>query len=48
VQATLDYSFTDPLAGRLGYRYMSIDNDDSGPRLDLDLSGPLVGLTWTF
>lgn len=48
VQATLDYSFTDRLVGRLGYRYMSIDYDDSGLRLDLDLSGPLVGLTWTF
>jgi opacity protein-like surface antigen len=47
-QATLDYSFTERLIGRLGYRYVSIDYDDSGLKLDLDLSGPLVGLTWTF
>jgi hypothetical protein len=48
VQATLDYSFTERFVGRLGYRYMSIDYDDSDLKLDLDLSGPLVGLTWTF
>jgi hypothetical protein len=27
---------------------MGIDYDDSDLRLDLDLSGPLVGVTWTF
>ena len=48
VQATLDYSFTERFVGRLGYRYMSIDYDDSDLKLDLDLSGPLVGVTWTF
>ena len=48
VQATLDYSFTERFVGRLGYRYMSIDYDDSDLKLDIDLSGPLVGLTWTF
>jgi opacity protein-like surface antigen len=48
VQATLDYSFTERFVGRLGYRYMSIDYDDSDLKLDIDLSGPLVGVTWTF
>jgi opacity protein-like surface antigen len=48
VQATLDYSFSERFVGRLGYRYMSIDYDDSDLKLDLDLSGPLVGVTWTF
>lgn len=48
VQATLDYSFTERFVGRLGYRYMSIDYDDSGLKLDIDLSGPLVGVSWTF
>jgi hypothetical protein len=48
VQATLDYSFTERFVGRLGYRYMSIDYDTSDLKLDIDLSGPLVGVTWTF
>jgi hypothetical protein len=48
VQATLDYSFSERFVGRLGYRYMSIDYDSSDLKLDIDLSGPLVGLTWAF
>ena len=48
VQATLDYRFTERLVGRLGYRFMSIDRDSSDLKLDIELSGPLVGLTWTF
>jgi opacity protein-like surface antigen len=49
VQGTLDYAFTDRFIGRLGYRYMSIDYD-VGPdlRLDMDVYGPLLGVTWTF
>jgi opacity protein-like surface antigen len=48
VQATLDYSFTERVVGRLGYRYMSIDHDTSDLKLDIDLSGPLVGVTFAF
>lgn len=48
VQATFDYGFTERLIGRLGYRYMSIDRDSSDLKLDIDLSGPFLGLTWTF
>jgi hypothetical protein len=48
VQATLDYSFTERLVGRVGYRYMSIDRDDTDLKLDINLSGPLIGLTWAF
>ncbi len=48
-QATLDYAFTDRVIGRLGYRYMSIDYDvGSDLTLDMDLHGPLIGVTWTF
>jgi opacity protein-like surface antigen len=48
VTGTLDYAFTDRIDGRIGYRYMSIDYDAPGLGLDLDLYGPLVGVTWTF
>jgi opacity protein-like surface antigen len=47
-QATLDYAFTERVSGRLGYRYMSIDYDDADLGLDIDLFGPLIGVTWTF
>jgi opacity protein-like surface antigen len=48
VQATLDYSFTERFVGRVGYRYMSIDYEDTDLKLDIDLSGPLIGVTWAF
>lgn len=48
VTGTLDYAFTDNIAGRVGYRYMSIDYDAPGLGLDIDLHGPLIGVTWTF
>jgi hypothetical protein len=48
VQGTVDYAFTDRLIGRLGYRYMSIDYDDQDLKMDVDIFGPLIGVTWTF
>lgn len=48
VTGTLDYAFTDSIYGRIGYRYMSIDYDAPGLGLNLDLHGPLLGVTWTF
>jgi opacity protein-like surface antigen len=49
VLATLDYAFTEQILGRVGYRYMSIDKTSSGLLdLDLELGGPLIGVTWTF
>ena len=48
VQATLDYSCTERLVRRLGYRFMSVDHDNSGLKLDIDLSGSLIGVTWAF
>lgn len=48
VQGTLDYAFTDRIIGRLGYRYMSIDYSDSDLELDVEMFGPLAGVTWTF
>jgi hypothetical protein len=46
VQGTLDFAFTEKVSGRLGYRYMSIDYQ--GSDLDLDLFGPLLGVTYAF
>jgi opacity protein-like surface antigen len=48
VQGTVDYAFTDRLIGRLGYRYLSIDRDSGDLSLDVDVFGPLIGVTWTF
>jgi opacity protein-like surface antigen len=48
VQGTLDYAFTERVIGRLGYRYMSIDYENSDLNMDVDIFGPLVGVTWTF
>lgn len=48
VLATLDYAFTDRVIGRLGYRYMSIDNETDELNLDVELGGPMIGVTWKF
>jgi opacity protein-like surface antigen len=48
VTGTLDYAVTESVDARIGYRYMSIDYDAPGLGLDLDLHGPLIGVTWTF
>jgi opacity protein-like surface antigen len=48
VTGTLDYAFTDQWVGRLGYRYMRIDYDSSGLSMDLELYGPLLGVTFVF
>ena len=45
---TADYAFSDRLTGRIGYRHMGIDNNSNGLDLDLDLGGPVIGLTWAF
>jgi opacity protein-like surface antigen len=48
VQGTVDYAFTDRLVGRLGYRYLAIDRDSGDLPLDVEVFGPLIGVTWTF
>lgn len=45
---TADYAFSDRLTGRIGYRHMGIDNISNDLNLDLDLGGPVIGLTWAF
>jgi opacity protein-like surface antigen len=46
--AHVSYDFTENFAGVLGYRYISIDYSGSDLALDMDLYGPLAGLTWKF
>lgn len=48
VQGTLDYAFTERVTGRFGYRYMKIDYQNADLMMDVDIYGPLVGVTWTF
>jgi hypothetical protein len=45
---TVDYSFTERVIGRLGYRYMSIDYRGSRLGIDADIYGPVIGVTWAF
>jgi hypothetical protein len=45
---TLNYDFTERFAGRIGYRYMSIDQPSQDVPMDIELYGPLIGVTWTF
>jgi hypothetical protein len=40
-------AFTERVIGQLGYRSMSIDRDSDGLKLDVDMFGPLVGVTST-
>jgi opacity protein-like surface antigen len=44
----LNYAFSDRWAGVLGYRYMSITHDANELSLDVNLQGPLFGVTYMF
>lgn len=45
---TADYAFSERLTGRIGYRHMGIQNNSDNLDLDLDIGGPVIGLTWAF
>jgi hypothetical protein len=45
---TLNYALSKRFIFSAGYRHLSVDYDDAGQLLDEDLSGPLVGITYTF
>jgi len=42
------YSINDRWSTDIGYRYMEINNDLKGRDISVDLSGPLVGFTFSF
>jgi opacity protein-like surface antigen len=48
VTGTLDYAFSPRWEARLGYRYMSIDYQSSDLSLDIDMYGPVAGITFRF
>jgi hypothetical protein len=44
----VNYAFNDHWMATVGYRYMSIYHEEDELTLDLDLQGPLFGLTYQF
>ena len=48
VLVTMGYRFNDSLTAELGWRYLSVDYDDDGFLWDVDLNGPLLGLSYKF
>lgn len=48
VLALANYQASDNLFLSVGYRHLSVDYRDSGKRLDVALSGPMLGVTYRF
>ena len=48
VYGGVNYDFSDSFAGTIGYRYMSIDYEAERLTLDVNLQGPLIGVTYSF
>lgn len=48
VVATANYQVNDALYISAGYRHLMLDYRSGGTRMDVTMSGPLVGLTWRF
>ena len=48
IYAGLDYAFTETFSAIAGFRYLSIDYDQTGTDLKLDTYGPLIGATLHF
>ncbi|PRY73652.1 hypothetical protein [Halomonas ventosae] len=46
--ATANYAVGETLTLSAGYRHLAVDRDASGTRLDVSMSGPLLGATWRF
>ena len=46
--ALANYQATDKLFVSMGYRHQSLDYRDNGKRLDVSLSGPMLGVTYQF
>jgi hypothetical protein len=48
VLGTFNYVFNDHWSASAGYKYMSVDYDDDGLVFDVDMSGPVIGVTYRF
>ena len=46
--ALANYQATDKLFVSMGYRHQHLDYRDKGKRLDVSLSGPMLGVTYQF
>jgi hypothetical protein len=44
----LGYRLTDRIVARAGYRHLAVDYDDGGFVYDVDLSGPILGVSFRF
>jgi hypothetical protein len=44
----LGYRFSDRIVARAGYRHLEDDYDDGGFVYDVELSGPILGVTFRF
>ena len=48
IYAGLDYAFTEHVSAAAGFRYLSINYDQTGTDLKLDTYGPVIGATLRF
>ena len=48
VLGTFNYVFNDNWSASVGYKHLSVDYDDDGHVFDVDMSGPVVGVTYRF
>ena len=48
VMATLDWRFSDTFSASLGYRWIQIDYEAGRAKIDLDMSGPIIGASLRF
>lgn len=46
--ATANYAVSEAFHLSAGYRHLAVDRDEAGTRLDVSMSGPLLGATWRF
>lgn len=48
--ATIGYRFNDRFSMQAGYRYLESnrDDEDDGTEIDIEMSGPVVGVSYTF
>lgn len=45
---TINYQASDSLYLSAGYRHLHVDHRSGGTRVDVVMSGPLLGATWRF
>lgn len=48
VLGTVNYVFNDHWSASVGYKHMSVDYEDDGLVFDVDISGPVIGVTYRF